>query len=209
MDVVITGDWLDPNWRHNLSNSVIAWIVVAVLAAVLGALWWGIKRLTPPSLGDVASDPISITAFNSIRDITLTNQTDSVAYANDVLVNLPNGSTRYFHLGLELSPKGVHKKVLPGPNGTPRTTRLLGNDWSAHNVKLREVVPTKCIQIAIFSLDDPEFRQFKDFYEKRNEQLGFFPSKGVLHYQIAGQTGIKIQMVTVAVLTLVIEECLQ
>ena len=36
--------WVDPNWRHQLSNAVIAWIVLGVLAAVgagvYGWLWW-------------------------------------------------------------------------------------------------------------------------------------------------------------------------
>ena len=45
-----TTDWLDPKWRHQLSNAVIAWIAVAILGGV-GGLVWLVAHRSPTYLG--------------------------------------------------------------------------------------------------------------------------------------------------------------
>jgi hypothetical protein len=32
--ILMTRDWLDPNWRHQQSNAVIAWLVVGALTTI-------------------------------------------------------------------------------------------------------------------------------------------------------------------------------
>lgn len=53
--IVWTTDWLDPNWRHELSNALIAWIVIGMLAGVGGLLYLVFRRLPSlPLLGFIA-----------------------------------------------------------------------------------------------------------------------------------------------------------
>lgn len=37
-------NWLDPNWRQELSNSLIAWVVISVLASIIAVSWWAISN---------------------------------------------------------------------------------------------------------------------------------------------------------------------
>jgi hypothetical protein len=48
--IMWTTDWLDPNWRHELSNALIAWIAVGILAGVASLVWWSVRRLPHLSL---------------------------------------------------------------------------------------------------------------------------------------------------------------
>ncbi len=43
-------NWLDPNWRHELSNGVILWMTIGVLAGVGGLVWWWIRNVAAVSL---------------------------------------------------------------------------------------------------------------------------------------------------------------
>lgn len=48
-------NWLAPNWRHELSNAVLAWIVIGIIAGVLALAWWRIRKFpTLPLFGAIA-----------------------------------------------------------------------------------------------------------------------------------------------------------
>jgi hypothetical protein len=42
--VVSVTDWLDPNWRFELSNALLAWCTIGVTGGVLASGWWGIRQ---------------------------------------------------------------------------------------------------------------------------------------------------------------------
>ena len=45
-----TTDWLDPNWQHELSNAVIAWIAIGILSGILFLAWVGLRQVPKLSL---------------------------------------------------------------------------------------------------------------------------------------------------------------
>ena len=50
LPVIATTDWLDPNWRHGLSNAVIAWVVIGILGGILFVAWFGLRQIPKLSL---------------------------------------------------------------------------------------------------------------------------------------------------------------
>jgi hypothetical protein len=79
----IVSDWLDPNWRHQLSNAVIAWVVLAVLAAVIaggyGLVWWNRSPQVEPHI-DVLTT--RVVKEGDLFDVTIllvnTSRTDAI-----------------------------------------------------------------------------------------------------------------------------------
>jgi hypothetical protein len=48
--VMATADWFDPNWRHQLSNAVIAWIAIGILSGIVFMVWVAMKQVPKLSL---------------------------------------------------------------------------------------------------------------------------------------------------------------
>lgn len=48
--VMSTTNWLDPNWRFEVSNALMVWLVIGILSASAALCWWWVKNFASVSL---------------------------------------------------------------------------------------------------------------------------------------------------------------
>src|SRR5690606_35135242 len=74
-------DWLDPNWRHELTNALLGWIVVGIAAGVFGLSWWALARAPRWSLASfVVVGAVVGAGVGSIAWLLLAHRVDADAH---------------------------------------------------------------------------------------------------------------------------------